>query len=276
VLDLRTGRVTSFGWSGDAVASGFTRPGAGGIVAVGAVPHSELNSRIIRYTSRGRDRKVLWTGFYGGSIVARGGKTLAVGGDSGLELVDSGGRGVIRRLPVPHVGAGCAPIRWWTVTKVLATCAASELPGSDAQRLWLVPTGGARPTALTPQRPDHGGDQGDFSAWRLNSGLYLEAMAARCGSHVVARQDSHGAATDIRVPGAVDITIDTATASRLLVQRRASCETVSTSLAWFNPATRKLTVAVAARHGVWGVSAVVPYYVQGKRQQPRWGRAPAA
>lgn len=154
-LDLRTGQITSFALPLNFLANGYTRPGGAGILALGSVRGSDTNSRLIRYDLRGHLRKVLWTGFTDGVRSAPGGRMVAVGVSSGLDLVAVAG-GLIRRLLVPGVAANCVPIRWWSATAVLASCTANEVPGLDAQRLWLVPVGGSRPKALTPQRPDHG------------------------------------------------------------------------------------------------------------------------
>jgi hypothetical protein len=68
--------------------------------------------------------------------------------------------GLIRHLASPGV---CTPVRWWSSSTVLASCAASEL--TEAGRMWLVPASGAKPTALTPPRPD-GPDLSDFNIWQ--------------------------------------------------------------------------------------------------------------
>jgi TolB protein len=263
-LDLRTGRITDFNLPDNVLnAIGYTRPDATGILTRGQVRHSIVRTQIARDNLQGQRQKVLRTGFTDGLIYSPNGQIMAVGVTQGLELVSSAGP-LIRRLPVPGVDADCVPLRWWDTSTVLATCTASELPGTDAQRLWLVPVGGARPAALTPQRPDRDPDQGDFNAWQLSSGLYLEARGAACGSHVIAKQPPRGPVQIIHVPGSGNTVILTATASRLLVQRSPRCG-LGSSLAWFNPVTGEETVAVPDRRGAIGVLNVVPYFVQGKR-----------
>jgi hypothetical protein len=68
-----------------------------------------------------------------------------------------------------------------------------------------------------------------------------------------------------KVPGYGSAVIVAATASRLLVQLAAPCQGGSSSLAWFNPATRSLAMVLAMRdNGKDEVVGVVPYYLQGR------------
>lgn len=96
---------------------------------------------------------------------------------------------------------------------ILASCVASEL--TEAGRMWLVPAGGGKATALTPPRPD-GPDLSDSSLWQLHSGRYLQAQSPVCGSATIARQGTGRKVQIYKVPGAGDIGVVTATASRLL------------------------------------------------------------
>ena len=64
--------------------------------------------------------------------------------------------------------------------------------GQLHRQLWLVPVSGARPKALTrPRNPARSGDFGDLDAWRLPSGLYLQAAGA-CGVLHIYRQARNG------------------------------------------------------------------------------------
>ena len=65
------------------------------------------------------------------------------------------------------------------------------------------------------------------------------------------------------MPGAPSSLIVNATRSTLMVERISECSP-STSLVWFNPATRKMTVAIAVHQHQVGVTAVVPYFITGK------------
>jgi len=84
---------------------------------------------------------------------------------------------------------------------------------------------------------------------------------------VIARQSRHGQLTIITVPGSGDSVIVTAAAARLLVRRTAACG-IGTSLAWFDPVTRSVTVAVPARHHALGVINVIPYPARGAESAP--------
>jgi hypothetical protein len=260
-LRLRTGAVTGFALPARVSAVGYTRPDGLNILAEKGTATS-LNSKITlqRYNLAGRLQKTLATVTDLGDVAYQpAGAELAAGSLRGLELISNGG-GVIRSLPVPGAGSGCNAVRWWTPGTVLASCSAE--PVSAGPRLWLVPASGARPTALTPVRNGHGFDLGDFNAWQLSSGLYLDGFGA-CGTLVIGRQPAHGPEQMIRVPGAASSLIVTATRSRLLVERINGCMP-GVSLVWFNPATRALTVAIPARGHEDGVVGAVPYFVAGR------------
>jgi hypothetical protein len=152
--------------------------------------------------------------------------------------------------------SGCSAVRWWNAGTILASCFASS-----GDRLWLVPASGARPLALTPARRG-GFDLGDFNAWQLSSGLYVNGLGG-CGSVVIGKQPAHGAETEVNVPGSASSLIVTATSTRLMVERIDGCE-AGNSLVWFNPASRALTVAVPDHDHQWGVVAAIPYFVTGK------------
>jgi hypothetical protein len=260
-LQLRTGAVTSFTLPARVTAVGYTRPDGLNILAEKGTATS-LSSKLTlqRYNLAGRLQKSLATVTdLGGVAYQPAGAEIAAGSRRGLELVSNGG-GVIRSLPVPGVRDGCGAVRWWTPGTILASCSAE--PVSAGPRLWLVPASGARPTALTPVRNGAGFDAGDFNAWQLSSGLYLDGFGA-CGTLVIGRQPAHGPEQMVTVPGAASSLIVTATSSRLLVERINGCMQ-GNSLAWFNPATRALTVAVPVHGHQYGVVGVVPYFVAGR------------
>src|SRR5215469_1766433 len=267
-LQLRTGAVTGFTLPARVSAVGYTRPDGLNILAEKGTATS-LNSKITlqRYNLAGRLQKTLATvtGLSGSVINLSGvayqpaGAELAAGSLRGLELISNAG-GVIRSLPVPGAGSGCNVVRWWTPATVLASCSAE--PVSAGPRLWLVPASGVAPTALTPVRNGHGFDSGDFNAWQLSSGLYLDGYGA-CGTLVIGRQPAHGPEQMISVPGAASSLIVNATSSRLLVERINGCMP-GVSLVWFNPVTRALTVVIPVRGHQIGVVGAVPYYIAGR------------
>jgi hypothetical protein len=251
-VQLATGRVMpAFTLPANVAVLDYTRPRGLNIVAL----RQPLTGKpsILRYDLHGALQATLATG--DSAAYSADGTILAVGGQHGLELVSNAG-GVIRKLPVP--GGNCSAVRWWSASTVLASCTA---PNSAAPRVWLVPAGGAAPKPLTPQRTGHSRDLGDINAYQLSSGLYLEALGA-CGTLEIAKQPAHAPVRIINVPGSSSNLIVTATRSRLLVERLNPCMPGS-SLVWFNPATRSMTVAIAAHH-VWGVIGAVPYFEAGK------------
>ncbi len=260
-LQLATGRVTSFPLPLTVSALGYTRPDGRNLLASKEAAGSvDPKISFERYDLTGHLQKVL-TSARGLTSVAYqpNGLTLAIGTVTGLELVSNAG-GVIRRLPVPKTKFGCEPMRWWSAGSILASCTSTSVE----PRLWLVPASGSAPSPLTPQRGPRNPDQGDFNAWRLSSGLYLDALGA-CGTVVIAQQLANGSARIISVPGSTagSNLIVTATRSQLLVERLGACQDHN-SLVWFNPVTRSVKVAVPAGSG-FGVTSVEPYFVAGER-----------
>ena len=227
-LNLTTGKMTRVAFASAATTPvGYTRPSGAQILGV---TQGESNATFARYTQSGALVKKLVTVDQAlGASYSPDGTALAVPALGGLLLVSNAG-GVLRKLPVPGAGAKttCEPVRWWNATTVLASCG----------RLWLVPAGGARPSALTPVRdpakPPH--DYGDLDAWRLPSGLYLQSAGA-CGTLELNRQAANGSITGVTVPGMTNSpVVVTASGARLLVGQ-LGCDGSGGQLAWFNPAT---------------------------------------
>ncbi len=256
-LQLRTGRITSFTLPANVNAVGYTRPdGLNILVGKG---QSYSTGTLQRYSLSGHLQATL-AKVYSVSQVAYqpGGATLAGSESNGLALISNGG-GVIRKLPVPGVKYGCDPVRWWTASTILASCIVTSAPGPQ---LWLVPASGARPSALTPARTHPTFDAGDFNAFQLSSGLYLNGYGA-CGTLVIGRQPARGPEQMVSVPGSESSRIVTATGSSLMVERINGCNP-GVSLVWFNPATRAMKVAIATRGNEFGVVGIEPYFVTGK------------
>ncbi len=258
-VQLRTGAVTSFILPRGVTAQGYTRPDGLNILAEnGAFVSPHARGTLLRYDLAGHLQKTLATvtGLSATAYQPAGGE-LAAGSRHGLELVSNAG-GIIRSLPVPGVNDTCNAVRWWSAGTILASCSASGVPGP---RMWLVPASGARPTALTPARHS-GWDLGDFNAWQLSSGLYVDGYGA-CGSLVIGRQPAHGREQMVKVPGAASSLIVNATRSTLMVKRINGCMP-GISLVWFNPKTRAMTVAIPVGHHQIGVTGVAPYFIAGK------------
>jgi TolB protein len=258
-LQLRTGAATGFTLPTGVVALGYTRPHGLNILAQrGMVTSPRSKSTLQRYNLTGQPQKTLATVTYlAGAAYQPAGAELAAGSLHGLELISNAG-GIIRSLPVPGAKFGCTTVRWWSAGTILASCSVANEPGP---RMWLVPASGAKPTALTPVR-HNGFDVGDFNAWKLSSGLYVDGYGA-CGTLVIGRQPAHGREQMVNVPGAASSLIVNATSSKLMVERINGCMP-GISLVWFNPATRAMTVAIKVGHNQFGVTAVVPYFVTGK------------
>lgn len=253
-LVLATGKFTSFKLPSGTQPISYSQPEG---TAILATEQAGGRDKILRYDLAGRLEQAVASGQPGSTNVAvysPNGATLAVNGAKALEQVRNTG-GVVRSLPVPGNPA-CQPVRWWNVSTILASCNA---PGYAAARLWLVPVAGASPTALTPQRNAKGPDLGDIGAWRLPSGLYLQATGA-CGVIFIANQLSNGSVAVVNVPETTgnDNQIVTALGARLLVRAQTSCEE-STSLLWFNPATNAVQMLIRAPSGIRGVVAAVAY-----------------
>jgi hypothetical protein len=246
---------------------GYTRPRGSQLLAetanyahpsgIGTLEVLNLNGKVTRR---------LWHGWFQASpISSPDGTIIAMPSDDGVHLISSTGAKL--RVVGPHFL--CSPLRWWNKATILATCDTAE--PSDSQNMWLLPVSGARPVALTPLRPSTGPDQSDFNLFRLTSGSYAEAMGASCGNHVVARIEPGGKVKALKVPGASDAGIVTATATRLLVMVSSGASSSGcaspfpSTLAWFDPATGKETIAIPVPKNQTGVMGVVPYFDQGQQ-----------
>jgi hypothetical protein len=258
-LELRTGRVTRFTLPARVSVVGYTRPDGLNIVASRQATTGNA-ATVQRYSLTGKLQKDLATvkSLTGGNFAySANGTELAIGTVKGLDLISNAG-GVIRKLHVPQATWGCSAVRWWSARTILASCSMANDP---EPRMWLVPASGAKPTALTPVRSG-GFDLGDFNAWQLSSGLYVNGYGG-CAVLVIGRQPAHGKEQQVNVPGSASSLIVDATRSTLMVERINACMP-GVSLVWFNPATRKMTVAIPVRGHQQGVTAVIPYFIAGK------------
>jgi hypothetical protein len=250
-LTLATGRMSTFVMQGNATPIGYTTPRGLNIVGTRLSGNSTI---VARYSLSGRLVQSLGSG---GALYTPSGTEFAAGASRGVKLVSNRGA-LIRQLPVPGTSANtCNPVRWWNSGTILASCSP---PGSGVPRLWLVPASGAHPKALTPPRnPNRSGDLGDLDAWRLSSGLYLQA-AGPCGVLHIYRQAPGGSIKLITVPHTNgDNRVLTARGSRLLVEAPTDC-TGSVSLLWYDPGTRAEQWLIRAPGNVIGVANAVPFY----------------
>ena len=252
-LVLATGQLTSFRVPSAADVLGYTRPDGTAILVA--------DRGIVRYSRTGVMQKRLVNGSqYDAALSSPSGLTELVNGKLGVELVSNVG-GVVRRLPVPGTDRryGCTLVRWWTSATALVRCMSTS-----AARLWLVPISGAAPTALTPGRNGQGPDFGDLDAWRLPSGLYVQAQGA-CGSIFIGKQGKTGKVTIVNVAGSSDNNVVVATAGRQMLVREFSGCFPDSSLAWFNPATGAVENVFEAPANRYGVYAVVAYDRNGEQ-----------
>jgi hypothetical protein len=250
-LTLATGRKSTFVMQGNATPVGYTTPR--GLNIVGTRPSGNGFAQG-RYSLSGRLLQPLGSG---GALYTPSGTEFAAGASHGVKLVSNRGS-LIRRLPVPGTSANtCGPVRWWNSRTILASC---EQPGTGPRLLWLVPVSGAHPKALTrPHDPRTTGDFGDLDAWRLPSGLYLQAAGA-CGVLHIYRQARNGSIKLVIPPHTSDDNrVLTARGSRLLVQAPTDC-IGSVSLLWYNPATQAEQWLIRPPAHVIGVTVAIPFY----------------
>ena len=254
-LTLATGRVSHITLPPgvEPYVVSYTQPAGQGLLAVRRTSHG---SQLVRLSLTGKMVKELATGSRDSTAVySSSGRTLAVAGATGLQLVSTNG-GVIRRLPVPRTGSsGCLPARWWNSRTILATCVAR---GAHRDRLWLVPASGAAPTPLTPQRGRHSPDPGDLDAWTTPGALYLQSLTSS-GRLIIFRQLTGGSVRAIKPPdSAYENWILASHGSRLLVGELSPCRGTN-SLSWFSPATGRMQTLLKAPRGRAGDIGAVPY-----------------
>ena len=117
-LNLRTGKASKFGLPAGSYALGYAQPAGRQVLAV---TQKGTTDTLATYSLSGKRTKTLGSSRYGiNGIGARKGSAFAVSARAGLRLVSSSGR-LLKDLAVP-AALGCAPVRWWTASKVLASC----------------------------------------------------------------------------------------------------------------------------------------------------------
>ncbi|MDE3207128.1 MAG: hypothetical protein KGQ66_23235 [Acidobacteriota bacterium] len=204
LLDLSSGSIRPLALPAGSGRVDFTRPSGQAILDGAAVtpgtPPSSYGA-VGRYDLAGT-LQLNYPLSYPGAGTTTGdfldspdGTSLLLTTTVGFELVGNDGT-PIRSIPVPAAAGSCHPTRWWTDTVALASCT-NDAPA----RLWLVPTDGSVPTALTTSGGTYYADNGDLDAWLLTTGTYVQDVLG-CGVEGVAKL-ALGATTttQLTVPG---------------------------------------------------------------------------
>ena len=210
VVELRTGKQTVITVDG---LPRFARPDGNAILVSsggdGTGPATLKRVDLAGNQQLAYPTNKLGSAFNGKYLPTPDGTQLVLGTAKGLVLVGNDGA-VGRKLPSPMPGAGCAPVRWWTPTTLLASCTAHPADpyttSAVPTQLWQVPLNGGAPTALTAVNPSDGsdpswgGDFGDSNAWQLPSGTYLQSSRS-CGPRFLSRLTPDKHTTVVTVPG---------------------------------------------------------------------------
>ena len=181
--------------------------------------------------------------------------------DAGLVLVRNDGT-LVRRLPSPMPDAECSLGRWWKATEILVSCSAVDNSGSQ---LWEVPLDGGAPMALTALNsgqfddPGFGGDIGDWIAWQLPSGTFLQSAGA-CGTMFLSRLTPDMHTTRVDVPGvdSSSVVVAGATADKLVLLAKVGCGG-TTSLLTYDPSANTSTVLLGPPINGGGVTEALLY-----------------
>jgi hypothetical protein len=247
-LDLRTGSshtIITGAWS----TATYTKPEGLAVLLSGAGPLERVGlTGMLQQTYPSSFPGV---GTAGPALSSPDGTQLVIGATNGLALV-ANDAATIRELPVPSVSQGCEPLRWWSPGLVLASCSLTQ------STLWLVPTSGAAPSALTntPVLPD----LGDEDAWQVGGGTYVQDAGA-CGYQYLAKLNPNGTTTPVAVP-AVDagdsVVVVGTYDNRLALRATVACGT-GVSLVWFDPEANTTTVLLGPSVNGGGVSDAILY-----------------
>lgn len=195
VVDLHTGTQTTFAVTG---RPRFTKPDGGALLLEtpgqtrpGALVSADLSGNHLLTYPVGPD-------FSGGYISTPDGTRLVLGKPSGFSVM--GNDGIFSETVSIEGQKACSPLHWWDgnrSTTVLMRCTGTDGSGT---RLWLVPLGGAKPTALTaPNDGQKGPDFGDADAWQLPAGTFVQALG-QCGFTYLAKLNADGSTSRVTVP----------------------------------------------------------------------------
>jgi TolB protein len=179
--------------------------------------------------------------FNGSSRESPDGTQIAIGTHGGgIALVDNAGQ-VTSNLVIAGTSY-CSPVRWWAASEVLVSCAGGT---TGISTLWLVPTSGAEPTAVTVSPPAGGQDNGDEDAWQAGGSTYLQDAGA-CGYQYLAVLDPDHTTSPVTVPGVGDNVsqlILGAVGDQLLIHTANSCG-AGISLLWYDPQSNLANVVL--------------------------------
>jgi len=248
-LDLRTGSSHTI-TIGDGLTATFTKPKGLALLLSGSGSLERIGlTGTLQQTYPASFPGVGATAF--SAVESPDGTQLVLGAKMGLALVSNDAT-VIRELPVPSVNQGCEPVRWWSRGVVLASCFLTE------STLWLVPTSGAAPSALTsaPVPPDFA----DENAWQVGGATYVQDAGA-CGYQYLAKLNPNSTTTPVGVPG-VDtgnsVFVVGAHDNQLALRATVACGT-GVSLLWFDPVANTTTVLLGPPVDGGGVSDAILY-----------------
>ncbi len=256
-LDLASGSQQSFTVP-DSVAVSYSNPQGLAILAT-----TQIGATLERLSTTGTlqlSYPKTFSGlgsFNGASASSPDGTQIAMGTlGGGVALVANGGS-VLSTLPVPGTSY-CSPVRWWTTTEILASCTGNNQQGMPL--LWLVPTSGGSPTALTVPPPAGNADDGDEVAWQIGSSTFLQD-AGGCGYQYLAELGPNHTTTPVTVPGVVNgdsVFVLGTVGEQIGLQTSISCGP-GLSLLWFNPQTAQVNVVLGPGLNGGSVSGAILY-----------------
>ena len=198
--------------------------------------------------------------FQGSYLSTPDGKQLVLGTAAGLALMGNDGTAG-KALPITGE-QDCGPTRWWNTTSTVVVARCNDAGGP---RLWLVPTSGEPPTALTAPLNGQGPDYGDLNAWQLPADTFVQ-VAGACGSEYLGKLSAVGGTTTrVEVPDVdqrTSVRVIGPNGGQLVIQGRASCGGGQSLLA-YDPAAGTSTALLGAPLNGGGVIAAVPYPGQG-------------
>jgi TolB protein len=253
-VDLRSGAKTTFTVGRNSGTPRYTRPDGKAVLleTSAGLGHASLE----RVDLAGNHQLTYPVGpDFMGYLPTPDGMQLVLGAGSGLALMGNDG---VAGKALPIAGQEeCAPMSWWDTASTIAVARCRNSAGSQ---LWLVPTDGRAPTALTaPNKGDHGPDYGDMSAWQLPTGTYVQAQGA-CGVIFLAKLNGDGTTSKVSVPQVQSATVVVigANGGDLELKSAVGCGG-GQSLIDYNPAAGTSTVLLGPSVNGGGVITAVPY-----------------